>query len=104
MATTVQSLNNRIRKKIKSHKNTDWYMYRKYKDSEYISLEWVRNELKKSSRCRLCGTEMKLTEWEPDDPKQFSVDRLKNWVAHVKLNCQLTCLGCNRQKEGAVSL
>ena len=74
-------------------------MYRWYKEADYITIEWVKEQLTKSSKCRLCGTELKLVEWEPDDPKQFSIDRLKNWVAHVKSNCQIICLGCNRKKQ-----
>ena len=93
------SLNQRIRKKIKSHKNSDWLMYREYKERDYITVDWIKQQLAKSSRCKLCLIQMKLINWDPDDPHQFSIDRLKNWLPHIKSNCQITCLQCNRKKE-----
>ena len=57
-------------------------MYRWYKEADYITIEWVNEQLTQSSKCRLCGTELKLVEWEPDDPKQFSIDNLPIW-SHI---------------------
>ena len=93
------SLNHRIRKKIRSHKNSDWFMYRHYRANDYITIQWVKDQLTQSSNCRLCSVKLKLVDWSPDDPLQFSIDRLNNKIAHIKSNCQITCLHCNRKKQ-----
>ena len=37
--------------------------------------------------------------WKPADPEQATVDRLDNALAHVKGNCCLACLRCNRMRH-----
>eukprot|EP01080_Neovahlkampfia_damariscottae_P008447 gene8447-272_t len=33
------------------------------------------------------------------DYNNISVDRIDNDLPHLKCNCQLSCLGCNRAKK-----
>lgn len=90
----------RIRKKIKTCKISDWQSYREYKEHEYVDTEWIKRQLKSCMyNCKLCKISLKLVEWKPDDNSQFSIDRLNNRIAHIKSNCQVICLGCNRKKE-----
>lgn len=90
----------RIRKKVKTCRVADVKAERSYKKSDYIDISWVKEALRKADyKCKLCQVKLKLVDWNWLDGEQFSIDRIKNSIAHVKSNCQITCLKCNKEKH-----
>jgi hypothetical protein len=88
-------LSRRIRKKLRTYRMADWLAYRTYAETDYISIDWIRDQLR-TKRCQICQCELKLIE--RNTLMQFSVDRLDDNVAHIKANCQIACLKCNKAK------
>jgi len=48
--------------------------------------------------CKNCKITLKLHDWEPFDPSQFSFDRIDDYVNHTYENVQIYCYGCNVAK------
>jgi hypothetical protein len=48
--------------------------------------------------CVECRHLLLLDKWAPNDPDQFSFDRLDDRLPHSKDNCRVICLGCNLKK------
>lgn len=97
-APVIIGLAPRIRKKIKTCRLADFRAYRTYKLTDYIDIEWTKQALHKAKyKCALCGVKLELVD--SSTMTQFSIDRLNNRIAHVKNNCQITCLKCNKAKS-----
>ena len=55
------------------------------------------------NHCAACNIEM-LWCYDPNDTRQFSVDRIDNTMGHVRDNIRLTCLECNRNRGAATNV
>lgn len=89
-----------IKNKIRKYMNND-RKYNRYIDPmTYITVDWVKNALIKcNNQCELCHKPLKLTGYSFKDPNQFSVDRMFNAMAHLKMNCWILCWNCNMHKH-----
>lgn len=60
----------------------------------YVTARWIRERFEAvQGRCRCCGEQM---VFERRAANIVTVNRLNNALAHVKDNCELVCLSCNR--------
>jgi hypothetical protein len=81
---------------IASHRVTDINADREveaFLDS-YVDLEWTLKSLKKTKVCKYCDN---ILDTEGD--RCFSIDRIDNNLAHLKHNCQIICVTCNKAKK-----
>jgi hypothetical protein len=75
-------------KLITGYKTQDIRAGRKFSEKKFVDADWVVEKLHKChSCCPACGIEM---------IDCFSVDRIDNRLPHVKTNCRLMCLDCNK--------
>jgi len=59
-------------------------------DVDYVDDEWIKNELLKNKYiCNICS----------DIIVSPSIDRIDNNKCHLKSNCQIVCMNCNRSKS-----
>ena len=81
---------------IASHKVTDINADREvYLDEKcYVDLEWTLKLLKKTKMCKYCDNIL-----DTDGDRCFSIDRIDNNLAHLKHNCQIICITCNKAKK-----
>jgi hypothetical protein len=94
------SLDHIIAQKISRHKSADDHQKRTYNEEDYITSDFIKNKLiKYNNRCQRCNKELKLTGYQFRDPNQFSVDRILNSLPHIKLNCQIVCWECNKDRQ-----
>lgn len=49
------------------------------------------------TKCFYCGTETQFKEY---NETLISIERLNNDIGHIKSNCVLCCLSCNRKQVG----
>lgn len=78
---------------IRGYEQADFKAKRYIDDvKDYISVDWVLNELKSS--CFLCSE-----PFETDGDDCFSVDRIDNSIAYIKTNCRIICRCCNSIKR-----
>lgn len=88
-----------IAQKIRNYKRNDNVANRPFSEEEYITPLWVEEHLIScDNRCEICQKELKITGYEGCDTEQFTVDRIDDSLAHLKTNCQITCLLCNLSK------
>ena len=88
-----------LQQKIRGHKAADKKAGRTWTEAEYITVEYVYKLLKgQCDRCAMCPAILQR-EWEKGDHEQVSIDRKDGGEAHVKMNCQLLCLQCNKRKQ-----
>lgn len=89
-----------ISEKIRKYVKNDKKYNRQIINNFYITNQWVKEKLDECNyRCPLCQKILKLTEFEKNDPDQFSIDRIHNIAAHHTFNCQILCWKCNHQKH-----
>jgi ATP-dependent exoDNAse (exonuclease V) alpha subunit len=89
----TEYINGKIVNMIKFHKESDAKACREW-NGNYIDLDFVLEEFKNTSNCRYCG--------EPIDiygDECFSIDRIDNDLPHIKTNCQIICVTCNKSKK-----
>ena len=93
-----------IKRKIKRHMEADEAAGREWGSwSEYVDKKWVCDTLKKNNACcSSCGDQLSL-DYEPHDPKQWSINRLNNKLAHTKRNCEIICLSCNHGSRDSLT-
>jgi hypothetical protein len=90
----------KIERKIAGYKVQDAKAGRLYDDAAYINHNDVIALLdEQERRCCVCAEVVSLVWKDAKDDSQFTVDRLDNDIAHVKGNCAISCLGCNRAKH-----
>ena len=87
-----------------SHKANDQYRNRKFKDEDYVNVDWVFKQADKlHGCCSLCNQKLTMNLSKEEhikyDPTIISIDRINNKVAHTKKNCQIVCLKCNVRKH-----
>jgi len=94
------NFNSIVSRKINNCKYSDHETNHNYFDDDYVTIEWVINELAKNeTKCFQCKKQLKLTNFEPYDKDQFSVDRIFNNMAHEPDNCLISCWGCNNERK-----
>jgi len=100
---TVETMcNKQIENKIWSYKKQDISAGRFWKREKELSAEYIVDMSKKQGHmCFLCGSVMNFYN-KPDDPNNWSVDRLNDSLAHVKGNCKLSHISCNVGKGDVV--
>ena len=86
--------------KVEGYKAQDKKANREYDDEDYISAPWIKEQF---LTCKACPTCRKLFERSLDahnDVKtNITADRIDNKIAHVKNNCKLVCIECNRKRS-----
>jgi hypothetical protein len=91
------ALARRIEKKLESHRAADLKVGRSWVEADYLTVEDVRALLsEQENRCSECGEVVELAWKSASDPSQFTIDRLNNDLAHIRGNCVISCLSCNR--------
>ena len=66
---------------------------------DFVDYEWVVETLKaQKCECRVCRTALQLVQSEFNN-EDWSIDRKKNSVGHVKSNCRITCVRCNKSLQ-----
>jgi hypothetical protein len=87
-----------IERKIYGHMCADKRAGRTW-DGDYITVDGVfQLWFQQGCKCALCDKGMQLA-WRSGDHEQASIDRIDNALAHIKSNCRLTCLQCNKRKQ-----
>jgi hypothetical protein len=71
--------------------------FHRLKSSECITFEDALEMMLNVNKCPDCDREIKKY-YEPNDPQQFSFDRLNDRIPHIKSNLRITCLECNMKK------
>lgn len=93
-------IDNIIMYKIGHSRELDKRRNYNYDEVEYISLDFIKELIKKNGNmCKYCLKTMKFTSFEKNDPDQFTINRIVNYIPHLKINCELCCWFCNRQKQ-----
>ena len=92
---------NEIERRIESHRDTDIQAGRYIEEEHgenFIDVPWVKQQLRKQGyKCILCN-EIVLpgSDMFNDNSSQWSINRIDNNVCHLKTNCNITHLYCNR--------
>jgi len=86
---------NKIRQKFKAYAKTD---AEKGFDND-LTIDKVKVLMLKQNGARnICNCDLKMF-YAPNDPQQFSVDRIDNRIEHTCSNVQVLCWGCNSAKS-----
>jgi hypothetical protein len=89
-----------MERKIFGYKAADKRAGRAWVEEEYITPADIKGMLcAQSGRCVECGCVLQQ-QWFKGDHEQLTVDRKDSDKAHVRHNCQLLCLKCNKSKRG----
>jgi len=85
--------------KINNYKNQDKKAKREIDDKNYITEQWIAENLEKCEfKCLYCKKYLNI-EIDYDTVKtDITVDRIHNNLAHTKNNCVISCLNCNLRK------
>ena len=72
--------------------------YNRYDAQNFIDAGFVESMLKEHTRCYYndCNEELQLVEYTEN---LATIERLDNSIGHVKENCVIACLKCNRSKR-----
>jgi len=82
-------------RKIKSCKRADELNAREINEDEYVSIEWIREELKRhENTCTYCGGNILIYCYGPDVTEQFIIHRADYKLPHHIDNCLISCLDC----------
>jgi hypothetical protein len=98
---TDMKYNQHFRFKVEGYKNQDKKKGREYNEEEYISNNWIFEQLEKHGIvCPYCNTQMNLgLDDDNNVTSNITVDRIDNSKAHIKTNCRLSCHQCNVTKK-----
>jgi len=90
-------LNKILMNKIDSYKNQDLKSGRGIDKDNYIDLQYFKKLIEKQkSKCFICDDTLEL---ETSNDNLMSLDRLNNKFGHVKNNCVICCVMCNKKKS-----
>ena len=90
----------KMERKLAGYKAQDAKAGRPFEEADYVSVDDFKLLLEEQDyRCAVCAEVMALVWKDAKDNTQFTLDRLDNALAHVKGNCAVSCLGCNRGKH-----
>ena len=88
-----------LNEKIASYKSQDRKANRGYELEEFITAEWINEEIEKTMYCTFCKKHFELYLDEHNNVKSnITVDRIDNKKAHIITNSQLCCHHCNITK------
>ena len=83
--------------KIRGYKGQDRLKRRRWEAADYVTIQWIRDAYKAcEGRCAYCSCFMSFFKWCRN---QLTVDRIDDQISHIKVNCRLCCLDCNRKRE-----
>lgn len=91
----------KMERKLAGYKAQDDKAGRIFNEADYFDVDDFKALLlEQDFRCSVCNNIVSL-EWKKGttDKSQFTLDRKENDLAHVKGNCVISCLGCNRAKH-----
>ena len=72
---------------------------RAFNEADYIDVPWIlKQSIKQKHVCVRCNDVMRYGN-VPGDPRNWTVDRKDNAVAHTRKNCCLMCHNCNVSKH-----
>jgi hypothetical protein len=76
---------------IKSHKSVDFMKGFEWEEIEYVNNDWAIDQQFNIQKniCPICKSGITTA----------SIDRILNSQPHVKGNCQIVCLNCNKSKK-----
>ena len=90
---------NHIKSKIYGYKHQD-IIKKIFNESEFINFEQVVSLLKNSEmKCCYCSCEVYLLYEFVREFKQWTLDRIDNYVGHNKNNLVVACLECNLKRR-----
>jgi hypothetical protein len=88
-----------MERKIYSYQASDRMAGRVWVEEDYVSVAGIKDLMgAQRGLCAGCGCVLQQ-RWEKGDHEQLTVDRKDNAKAHVRDNCQLLCLKCNKRKQ-----
>jgi hypothetical protein len=88
-----------MQRKIHSYKTADKKAGRAWVEEDYVTSADIKAMLgAQNELCAGCGCVLQK-RWAKGDHEQLTVDREDNAKAHVRDNCQLLCLKCNKKKQ-----
>lgn len=98
-----KTLDNMLNKKINGYRRYDSQRELIDKDNlpkDYITPAFVKELIEKNHGCcEECGEELKLENYVPYDRDQFTLDRIFNYLPHIKSNVWLAHLRCNNARN-----
>jgi hypothetical protein len=98
-AVSAQQFEIAMERKIYGYKAADRKAGRAWVEEEYVTPADIKGMLRaQSGRCVGCGCVLQQ-QWIKGDHEQLTLDRKENGKAHVRHNCQLLCLKCNKTKQ-----
>jgi len=87
--------------KVDGYKHQDKQAKREFKNEEFITAEWIKEQYSKLERkaCSCCQAPYEIV-LDPNNVVRtnITVDRIDSNIAHVQTNCQLLCGLCNSTK------
>ena len=86
-------LKNRISGHLASDSN------KSFDKEQYITAEWIKEKINKTKCCSGVNSKECNRLFDYNDSESFSVDRINNELAHLKENCQIICVSCNKSKK-----
>ena len=82
-------------KKIRAHKLEDTKKKRLWTDSNYITPAAIKRMIQiQDGCCKYCQEAL-----EVKGHHQLSINRINNNLAHIRTNCEISCLSCNHQLQ-----
>jgi len=85
--------------KLSGYRKQDENAGRTWEPSDFVDGEYIMGLYdEQDGKCAHCA-ESFPPRWKPDNNQQPTVDRIDNTFAHVKGNCVLACLQCNRARH-----
>jgi len=66
---------------------------------EYIDVQWIKDTMNKTKCCKGVNQKECNRLFDFFDNESFSVDRIDSNIGHIKMNCQILCLSCNKSKK-----
>ena len=93
-------LNQYMELKIKGYVEQDKIVVDDTLNKIMLIVRWVNDTFgEQESKCIKCGTPFYFHLDNSIIDSNLTIDRIDNSIAHVKSNCQLMCLQCNRCKK-----
>ena len=95
-----------FRTKIADYKRQDKKANREIDENEYITAEWLYDQISQNPFCcghhdHICGVPLEyyLNDTNNTVESNITADRINNDIGHVKTNCRLMCVECNKSKS-----
>jgi len=85
--------------KVQNYKKQDVKANRPIDDENYIDVDWIRDTFRDNKNCYKCQVPFEIKTEEGSCESNLTVDRINNDLPHLKSNCKLCCVDCNRGKS-----